>query len=1793
MQSRRPLEDARARLRRGHILQKRGGGGTGRPSAGFAISTIAGIAMLALSCGDGAVEPAPPPAPVATTVTVNPSSAVLNALAETARFAAEVRDQNGQVMAGAAVAWASTNASIASVDASGLVTAVANGSATITATSGSVSGSATVTVAQEVSAIEVVPDTATVVVGDTLRLAATATDANGQVVTEVTFAWVSGDTAVAVVDASGLVAGIGAGQARVTATAAGVAGHAALTVLAPAPTTVAVTPDTVALTALGQTAQLAAEAHDQVGRRMEGVRVSWSSADTTVASVDSAGLVTAAGGGATTVSATAGEASGEAVVTVMQSASSVVVTPASDTVTLGDTVRLAAEAFDENGHTVAGTEFNWSSSNVSTAGVDDSGLVTGNGEGLATITATAGNAHGTSEIAVENPDRAALVALYEATDGENWINSENWLTDASLGDWYGVRTDGSGRVVSLDLAGEWDSEQGEHLLHGLTGQIPVELANLDKLRTLNLRDNALEGSIPPELGSLANLESLQLGGNNLVGPIPSELANLAQLRSLYLYDNALEGSIPPELGSLANLVALQLDRNNLVGPIPSELANLAQLRSLYLYDNALEGSIPPELGSLDKLRTLNLRDNALEGSIPPELGSLANLVALQLDRNNLVGPIPSELANLAQLRSLYLYDNALEGSIPPELGSLANLESLQLGGNNLVGLIPSGLANLDKLRTLNLRDNALEGSIPPELGSLANLEWLQLGGNNLVGPIPSELANLAQLRHLNLGENKLEGSIPPELGSLANLEWLQLGGNNLVGPIPSELANLAQLRHLYLYGNALEGSIPPELGSLANLEWLNLVGNELEGPIPQSFLQLDRLRFFYLGRNADLCVPGTSAFVAWLEGIEQDGSLCNESDWTVLESLFELAGGSGWTHADGWVSGPALEKWHGVRADSLGQVVALDLEGNGLSGQLPLGLGSLARMTELRIGGNTALFGPLPLSLAALSLRALHYQGTDVCAPSQTGFREWLNSIPSHEGTGASCAPLSDREILGFVYETLRGSDWTDSDNWLTDRPLRDWHGVEVDGQGRVIGLSLTYNRISGWIPRELGSLKHLESLRVGGFSDLAGTIPPELGDLANLRTLSLFDTDLEGAIPPELGELANLRRLDLGGNNLEGEIPAQLGRLRNLTALFLDDNQLSGMVPPELGTLANLHRMSLSGNELTGPIPAQFGNLPHLRRLSLDRNRLVGSLPAELGNLGGLEELHVGHNSLHGTVPVEFRGLASLREFSLSGNADMSGALPAELTALDSLETLIADGTGLCAPSDPDFLNWLDGLPTGRIPLCGGSPAMAYLVQTVQSREFPVPLVAGEEALLRTFVTASRANRETSLPPVRASFHVGGARVHVAEMPASAGPIPTEVEQGSLAASVNAVIPADVIRPGLEMVIEIDPDGTLDPGLGVARRIPETGSLPIDVRDMPVLDLTVIPFLWSADPDSAILDHTAGMATDPLGHELLSETRTLLPVGGLDVTAHEPVLTSSNNMFDLHRETGAIRALEAGGGHWMGMMSGRITGAGGVASRPGRVSSSAPATSTIAHELGHNMNLSHAPCGGPGGPDPAFPYRDGSSGAWGYDINGGRLVNPSRPDLMSYCGPEWVSDYHFTKALHFRLADEGSRSPAMVAESAASLMLWGGVDADGEPFLDPVFAVDAPPMLPDSAGDYRIIGTSAGGETLFSISFTMPVLADADGESSFVFVVPAQTMWQTTLAEITLTGPAGTTAVNSESNRPMAILRDPRTGHVRGILRGPPPQYQVAADAAGDVAGPGLDMLFSRGIPDAAAWPR
>ena len=464
-------------------------------------------------------------------------------------------------------------------------------------------------------------------------------------------------------------------------------------------------------------------------------------------------------------------------------------------------------------------------------------------------------------------DRAALEAVYHATNGPGWIDDTNWLSDAPLSDWMGVATDDGGRVTGLalpgnglrgplpaalldlprlerlDLGSRWDPVARESILNALEGPIRRDLPRLANLRELDLDSNQLRGPIPVELATMTLLERLSLGGNQLNGPIPAELANLTNLGSLYLAGNRLNGPIPAELGSLADLQVLSLSGNRLSGPIPAELGNLANLLALYLAGNQLSGPIPVELANPARLRALFLAGNRLSG------------------------PIPAELGRLAGLQSLLLSDNHLSGSIPPELGRLTNLGTLALAFNELSGPIPPALGRLANLRTLDLLYNQLSGPIPTELANLTQLQFLDLDDNELSGPIPEELGRLAGLGFLFLSGNHFSGPIPPALGRLTGLAVLDLSGNQLHGSIPTELANLAGLFWLNLESNQLSGSIPEELAGLARVQAISFSFNEmLTGPLPAGFQELRLQTMALLG--TDVCVPDDAVFRAWSTAID-------------------------------------------------------------------------------------------------------------------------------------------------------------------------------------------------------------------------------------------------------------------------------------------------------------------------------------------------------------------------------------------------------------------------------------------------------------------------------------------------------------------------------------------------------------------------------------------------------------------------------------------------------------------------------------------------------------------------------------------------------------------------------------------------------------------------------------------------------------------------------------------------------------------------------------------------------------
>ena len=383
-------------------------------------------------------------------------------------------------------------------------------------------------------------------------------------------------------------------------------------------------------------------------------------------------------------------------------------------------------------------------------------------------------------------------------------------------------------------------------------------------------------------------------------------------------------------------------------------------------------------------------------------------------------------------------------------------------------------------------------------------------------------------------------------------------------------------------------------------------------------------------------------------------------------------------------------------------------------------------------------------------------------------------------------------------------------------------------------------------------------------------------------------------------------------------------------------------------------------------------------------------------------------------------------------------------------------------------------------------------------------------------------------------------------------------------------------------MVIEIDPDSTIDAEILVANRIPRSGELDLGVEGVPDFELTAIPFLYTANPDSSVIETVEEMANDEEDHELLHDTYDLLPIEEMAVDDHDPVEIDSRSGYSVLYRTVAIRSAESGSGYWMGLMP-RFSDVGGVAYVSGTSSASVTNASTIAHELGHNLSLWHAPCGGPAQVDPDYPYEDGSIGAWGYDHRGDSLIDKDEAkDLMTYCKPEWVSDYHFEKAHRHRTAQEMSFGGAR-SRTGPSLLVWGARSPSGELSMDPALLVEGRSLLPEARGDYTLTGLDDAQRELFSISFDMDEPADAEeGTGIFVFLLPVEPGWEA-LASLVLAGPGDALfTLDGDSEATMALIRDARSGQVRTI-RGDFAERPPAP--------PGHVVRWSRGVPDRDAW--
>ena len=945
--------------------------------------------------------------------------------------------------------------------------------------------------------------------------------------------------------------------------------------------------------------------------------------------------------------------------------------------TPGKTYQYAVRAIDANNQPLGP----WS--DFPTATVPASGASTFTPTPTPTPTATEAGATTADE-------RAALIALYNATDGPNWTNSNNWLTNQPLSAWHGVYTDESGHVLRLALE-----------RNGLNGRFP-DLSVFTHLTSLELSYNGLRGSFP-DLSALTNLTRLELASNELSGPIP-DLSALIKLRRLELTSNELSGPIP-DLSALTNLWWLLLSDNKLSDPFP-DLSALTNLRWLYAGYNEFSGSFP-------------------------DLSGITNLTFVNLVFNEFSGPIP-DLSALSNLRWLLLRNNELSGYFP-DLNSLVRLEQLDLAHNRLTGPLPD-LSTLTALTVLSLTGNQLclpDGATLSHANSdvAAHLQSIALPScTGIEMPTPTPTATFTPSTRptstvtLTPSSTPMPGATPTPTSTVTTLtapvltatssasNAIELRWNSVPGAVRyvlwTRVVNVSDWERLdegLLQGTSYtHGELMPEktyqyavravdtdnlfLGPWSNFPTETVPASDAPTSTPPptampgatstatptaTALSAPKLTATLMGSNEIelrwTTVPGAVRYELWTRVV-------NVSDWERLDEG-NLRGTS---YAHGELT-PERTYRYAVRAiDSNNQV--LGPWSNYPTETVPAS--DAPTMTPTATPTVTAT----PTATSTMTATSTP-TSTPISGPTPT---------PTITPTGAT----TERGALVALYNATDGVNWTHNDNWLTNEPLATWYGVFIDDSGHVARLVLERNGLNGQIP-DLGALTSLTRLDLAR-NELSGQIP-DLGALTNLTQLDLGYNELSGQIP-DLSRLTNLTKLELASNELSGQIP-DLSALTRLTRLELSSNELSGQIP-DLSALTNLWWLLLGDNKLSEPFP-DLSALTRLNYLFLHQNEFSGPFP-DLSSLSNLSFLNLSSNELNGTFP-DLSSLTDLNTLRLSSN-QLSGPFP-DLSPLVKLEILALDSNQLSGEiPNLSALSNLESLTLSSNQLSGEIPDLSAL---------------------------------------------------------------------------------------------------------------------------------------------------------------------------------------------------------------------------------------------------------------------------------------------------------------------------------------------------------------------------------------------------------------------------------------------------------------------------------------------------
>ncbi len=370
--------------------------------------------------------------------------------------------------------------------------------------------------------------------------------------------------------------------------------------------------------------------------------------------------------------------------------------------------------------------------------------------------------------------------------------------------------------------------------------------------------------------------------------------------------------------------------------------------------------------------------------------------------------------------------------------------------------------------------------------------------------------------------------------------------------------------------------------------------------------------------------------------------------------------------------------------------------------------------------------------------------------------------------------------------------------------------------------------------------------------------------------------------------------------------------------------------------------------------------------------------------------------------------------------------------------------------------------------------------------------LVGNKPALVRIHVLGDRAG--IGNVTVKAEGFNAGTSLGTVSLtgPATA---PTTEAPADLSQQWRGTVPETWVAPGLELRVSVDPDDAVPETDEANNRVTVTPT----VGHANVMQLTSVPIVHQGATGTVL-------NVDPT-------TRRIWPIQSVNNVTRAPYTTSvvlsagdGNAWGNLLNQIRSLRTADGSRRYYYGFV--RVSYGSGIAGigyigQPAATGRDDSLT-TFVHELGHNMGRQHAPCGGVAGPDPSYPYAGARLGSYGYDAMTNRLIAPtSAYDLMSYCNPEWVSDYNYAAVQQYL----ESNPPLAVASipEASHLLVSGRITPSGV-FVEPIhrlFTAPAPPR----EGPYTL--TLVSDEGIVRVPFDVDEVADLEGERHFSFLLP------------------------------------------------------------------------------------